>query len=603
MTMSIFMGLEIGKRSIMTHQTALNITGHNLANTNTEGYTRQTPTIVTTRPYYTPSLTSYAGVGQQGTGVQVASIERIRDAFLDSQIRNENKTTGYWTSLQDTLAKIEVILNEPSKDGLRTVMDQFWEAWQDLSANPESDAVRTVVTERGAAMADAFNHTYRQLLELRDDVNACIQIKVDEINSLAQQIADLNKQIMAVTSAGQRPNDLLDKRDLLVDQLSKIIDINVRNDQLGMISLHIGGRALVQGKDVFQLDTKQDGQGLHQVVWADTETAVRIESGELRGLLDARGASELDKSPSIYKEIIPTMIDNLNQLAKTIILRTNEIHRGGFSLSNQTPFPDGLNFFAEPANVNGDYEWAALIQVDDAIYNDPKNIAAARYHTWEGGVEANFGDGAVALLIAQLKHDYNLPQYTARSGSLASYINDLLNDPAPAIDLTIDGSLITINPPAEPYQDLNQVVDAINQALSGVAVKVRSEGNELVFYSTNDSFTINELTIGGMEIVNNVNAQGPAEKMIEKATTDDYWRSICAEVGVQSQESLRMLNNQETLLNELENKRQSVSGVSLDEEITNMIKFQHAYNAASRYITTIDEAIDVIVNRMGLVGR
>jgi len=91
--------------------------------------------------------------------------------------------------------------------------------------------------------------------------------------------------------------------------------------------------------------------------------------------------------------------------------------------------------------------------------------------------------------------------------------------------------------------------------------------------------------------------------MIKSATTDDFWRSICAEVGVISQESVRMVNNQETLLNELENKRQSISGVSLDEEMTNMIKFQHAYNAASRYITTIDEALDLIINRMGVVGR
>jgi flagellar hook-associated protein 1 FlgK len=501
MPMSIFMGLEIGKRSIMTHQTALNITGHNLANTNTEGYTRQVPTIVTTRPYYTPSLTSYSGVGQQGTGVQVASIERIRDAFLDSQIRNENKTTGYWTAMQDTLARIEVILNEPSEDGLRSVMDQFWEAWQDLSANPESDAVRTVVTERGAAMADAFNHTYRQLVELRDDVNACIQIKVDEINSLAQQIADLNKQIMAVTSAGQRPNDLLDKRDLLVEQLSKIIDINVRSDQLGMISLQIGGRPLVQGKDIAPLSIDSDGQGLHQVVWADTQTAVRIESGELRGLLDARGPSKLDAPSANYAGVVPKLIEELNELAKTIILETNKIHRTGYSLNNDTDTAHGTNFFVEPADSTDlSINWAAIMQVEDAIYDNPMNIAAASAPTWQGDVEANFGDGSNALLIAQLKHK--------------------------------------------------------------------------------------KLSIG-----------------INYCTCDDYWRAICSETGVMSQEAQRMVHNQNILLNELENKRQSVSGVYMDEEMTNMIKFQHAYNAASRFITTIDEAIDVIVNRMGLVGR
>jgi len=342
--MSNFLSLEIGKRSIMTHQTALSVTGHNVANANTAGYTRQVANLVTTRPYYTPTLTANSGVGQLGTGVEVATLERIRDSFLDGQIRNENKTLGYWEAIYDTLAKIEVILNEPSENGLRTVMDQFWESWQDLSAHPENESVRAVVVQRGAALADAFNHIHKQLTELREDVNAFVQVKVNEINSIAQQLADLNQQILSITIAGKQPNDLLDKRDLLLDELSKIVDITVNYDQYGMVSVQLGGRPLVQGKDHALLDTVADTKGMFQVIWADTRAVARIDGGELRGLLDARGATELDTS-SNYKEIIPNMIDQLNQLAKTIILRTNEIHRGGFSLNNQSLFPDGLNFF------------------------------------------------------------------------------------------------------------------------------------------------------------------------------------------------------------------------------------------------------------------
>lgn len=597
--MSNFLSMEIGKRSIMTHQTALSVTGHNIANANTVGYTRQSPTLVTTRPHYTPNLTSNSGIGQLGTGVEVAYLERLRDAFLDGQIRNENKTTGYWSAIQDTLAKIEVILNEPSNDGLRTVMDQFWESWQDLSAHPESESVRAVVAQRGAALADAFNHTYQQLTELREDVNAFVRVKVDEINSIAQQMADLNQQILSITIAGKQPNDLLDKRDLLIDELSRIADVTVNHDHNGMVSVQLGGRPLVQGKDFAVMDTVTDKRGMHQVVWADTKTAVNVNGGELRGLLDARGATELDKSPSVYAEIIPNMIEDLNQLAKTIILRTNEIHRGGFSLNNQSAFPDGMNFFTEPADGN----WAQMMQVDQQIVDDPKNIAAARYHTWEGGIETNFGDGAVALMIAQLKHDYNIQQYTASSGDLT------VTFPYDAeITFYVAGVPITIpqpssvDPPQEAYADLNELADAIQQALDneGLALNVRTEGRQLVFYST-ETFAIQDFLTAG----NNLTTQAPDDndKVVNKATTDDFWRSVCAQVGVMSQESLRMVKNQDTLLNELENKRQSVSGVSLDEEMTNMIKFQHAYNAASRFITTIDEAIEVIVNRMGLVGR
>ncbi len=598
--MSNFLSMEIGKRSIMTHQTALSVTGHNIANANTVGYTRQSPTLVTTRPHYTPNLTSNSGIGQLGTGVEVAYLERLRDAFLDGQIRNENKTTGYWSAIQDTLAKIEVILNEPSNDGLRTVMDQFWESWQDLSAHPESESVRAVVAQRGAALADAFNHTYQQLTELREDVNAFVRVKVDEINSIAQQMADLNQQILSITIAGKQPNDLLDKRDLLIDELSRIADVTVNYDHNGMVSVQLGGRPLVQGKNFAVMDTVTDKRGMHQVAWADTKTAVNVNGGELRGLLDARGATELDKSPSVYAEIIPNMIEDLNQLAKTIILRTNEIHRGGFSLNNQSAFPDGMNFFTEPADGN----WAQMMQVDQQIADDPKNIAAARYHTWEGGIETNFGDGAVALMIAQLKHDYNIQQYTASSGDLTvtfPYDAEITFyvDGVPPITIPQPSS---VDPPQEAYADLNELADAIQQALDneGLALNVRTEGRQLVFYST-ETFAIQDFLTAG----NNLTTQAPDDndKVVNKATTDDFWRSVCAQVGVMSQESLRMVKNQDTLLNELENKRQSVSGVSLDEEMTNMIKFQHAYNAASRFITTIDEAIEVIVNRMGLVGR
>lgn len=510
--MQIFGGLEIGKRSIMTHQAALNVTGHNVASVNTPGYTRQSPNIVTTRPWHTPMLTGNSQVGQFGTGVDVASIDRLRDTFLDGQIRQENRTAGYWTSMQESLARIEVILNEPSKTGLRGVMDQFWESWQDLSANPESEAVRSVVAQRGLTVAEAFRHTHQQLSDLREDVNANVRIKVDEINSISQQLCDLNKQILSISVAGKQPNDLLDKRDLLLDQLSKIADINVYQESniinetngkvmhfSGMITVQMGGRTLVQGAEFNKLDTARDQKGMHMVIWQDTKVRAQISGGELRGLLDTRGKTDLATDSSEYKEIIPNMIKELNNMAETIIKSTNEIHQKGYNLKNN----NGILFFNDPGA--GTVDWAKSMNVNDAITNDPKNIAAAEKETLDGsGNKVNFGDGANALEIAQLKHHI----YTATDGT--------------------------------PIQD---------------------------------------------------------------TTVDDYWRATCADVGVISQEATRMVKNQAVLLNQLENKRQSLSGVSLDEEMTNMIKFQHAYGAAARFINAIDEELEVIVNRLGLVGR
>jgi len=204
--MNTFMGIEIGKRSIVTHQVALDVTGHNIANANTDGYSRQAANIVTTSPWHTPVLIGNAKVGQLGTGSEVSDIQRYRDSFIDAQIRQESRTSGYWSSVQENLSQIEGILNEPSDEGLREVMDSFWESWQDLSANPESESSRSVVKERGAALAEAVNHTYQQLVDLREDVNTEVKVITTEINSMAEQIADLNRQIQAIRQAGKPPH-------------------------------------------------------------------------------------------------------------------------------------------------------------------------------------------------------------------------------------------------------------------------------------------------------------------------------------------------------------------------------------------------------------
>jgi flagellar hook-associated protein 1 FlgK len=849
--MSNFFSLEIGKRSVLMHQTALSITGHNMANANTPGYTRQVPDIVTTPPWHAPALVQTGKAGQLGTGVDIQKIQRIRDAFLDTQIRNENKTAGYWNELQTTMDRLEVILNEPSEDGLRAVMDVFWEAWQDLSVNPESQAVRSVVAQRGMAMAEAFRHTYRQLVELREDVNASVAIKVTEINDIAVNIADLNQQILAISIAGKQPNDLLDKRDLLLDELSRLADVKIYNDNNGMVAVQLGDRVLVEGVHYNTLSTTKDDEGMHMVIWSDTLVRAKVGSGELRGLLDARGRTNhrQEANPSEYREVIPNMIADLNALAKTLVIKINEIHRGGFSLNNKSAVPDGTNFFDMPDQDPLTFKnWAEFMNVNREIQDDVKNIAAATHRTWvknsEGQyIKDNFGDGSNALKIAELKHNLNSFDYAVRTEGLDIIFDDsnpLYHQPL-TFYIGADGIpvAITLEPPAN-YRDMQSLVDDLQSKLDqlGLPITVRCEGrggsdNELVFCSNvsrsleiiypgsnlsdvraeglqhgeyaistevgavpgvnnarvstlqqylqgssndifngasvnvdpnclvnasimleitsvntitrqviyrycsheydlngnhtevlpgsftltygggNTTFTIGSVTFDtagldiarlstgqlmvgdkavlnvtasnsgipyqGLEVAYNYNNHQPGEPedcthrfafnanvldttdfdvnfytlntnplsgdygdsydsrlgistvgalgtgspaafissyhpyqgqtgdietfMVQHVTTDDFWRAVAADTGVLSQEAQRMVKNQEILLSELDNKKESISGVSLDEEMTNMIKFQHAYNAAARYITTIDEAIDVIVNRMGVVGR
>lgn len=604
--MSGFFGLEIGKRAIFVNQTALNTVGHNMANASTTGYSKQVSNLTAATPYATPSLNSSTSVGQLGTGVTISAVERMRDAYVDRQYRYENTSAGYWEATQQSLDKIEVIINEPSDSGLRSVIDQFWQAWQDLAANPENSSVRAVVAQRGEAMADTFQHMYKQLNDLKQDLNANVQIDVDQINTLGDQIKALNVQIAAIKSSGQSPNDLEDKRDVLIDQLSKLVNINITDGENNMVNIQIGGRALVQGAMFNQLDTEEDSDGMHMVVWADTRVRTDISGGEIMGYLDARGKTSLsqEKEPSQYDETVPNLINQLNSLAQSIITRTNQVHSQGYSLNNKTGEPDNTDFFTMPTLTSADeYQyWARDMAVATAIIDDPNNIAAAAQRTWDAsGNKSNFGDGNNALALAGLKQDMNnnLLVFTDRIPltANAAISFDIVRSGLPNTTITI-----TPAPPPDVYTTSAERAQAIQDAISAAGLTgytVTADGERLVFSSTDTSFSgINSLTVNAVSYGDNSTLQ-----MVSGATNDDFWRAVAAEVGVKAEEAERNSENQDTLVNELDNKRQSVSGVSLDEEATDMIRYQHAFNAASRFITVVDEMLETIVEKMGLAGR
>ena len=247
--MGTFFGIEIGRRGIMTQQRALETTGHNVANAKTEGYSRQEVILTTTSPYSYPGM----GAGQRGTGVQAQDVRRIRDEFLDYQYRNEIKALGRWEVRQNTVEKLEAILVEPSDQGLSKLMSRFFDAWQNVARNPDTEGARSNLRQEGMALADTFRHLASQINDLKADNRSSIVVKVDEINSLARQVRDLNTQIVKVEAGLLAANDLRDRRDLLLDQLAQIVPIQVEEDQFGAVSIVVRDHTLLSGQKVNEL--------------------------------------------------------------------------------------------------------------------------------------------------------------------------------------------------------------------------------------------------------------------------------------------------------------------------------------------------------------
>jgi len=242
---TIFLGLEIARKALQAHQAAMNVTSHNIANANTPGYTRQVPhlsqeTVPLSGLFVPPHLKNV------GLGTDVDEIRRMRDKFLDLQIRQESRTGAYWNTIDKGLEQVEVVFGEPGESGLSQIFDRFWNTWQELAKSPESQASRVLVVETGNLLAQALSHTYTQLETQRSELNEEVAIKVQEVNNFIQQIYDLNQQIVRVAPAGGNINDYKDQLDVLVESLSKVLSVQVRENQNGTYTIALQGRILVQ---------------------------------------------------------------------------------------------------------------------------------------------------------------------------------------------------------------------------------------------------------------------------------------------------------------------------------------------------------------------
>ncbi len=393
----LFQGLEIGKRALLTHQLNLQIIGHNIANVNTPGYTRQRVNIVSTLP-------EYSAQGILGSGVKVGSIRQIRDLFLGEQFRQENKSLGEWTYKNKILSQIESLFNEPNDTTLSNLMSDFWNSWSDLSTGVQG--ARSNIISQTRKMTNGFHDMANQLNNLRDSIDRDISNFTGEINRYTAEIAGLNQQIKTQEVGGDMANDLRDQRSFLLDELSTLIDVNNLENPNGTMTVYIGAMSIVNGSDNIKITPKisnVDGQMTHNLVWENTDIVLKNASGQLKGLFETRD------------EIIPYYLDQLNTLAQTMISEVNALHTTGYGLNDTT----GYNFF----NINRTD--AATIEIDPEILLDSSKIAASL----EIGKR---DDNRISLQIAGLQNKMVLNKststmdffYNSLVGSLGVQVNE-----------------------------------------------------------------------------------------------------------------------------------------------------------------------------------
>ena len=233
----LFATFNIAKSGMSVHQQSINVTSHNIANSNTVGYSRQRAKIETTTPFGGTGRNSSVQAGQSGTGAQIQTIERIRDSYLDYQLRGENAVLGKYEIRSDYLYEVEGIFNEPSENGISNLMGKFFDSFQELSKQPNSSNVRTVVAQQSQALADALNATYTKLESLKANTQDMLRSNINDVNNILEQIDRLNQEIVSVSVAGNSPNDLMDRRDVLLDELSNKFGIQIDRKEFNSINV------------------------------------------------------------------------------------------------------------------------------------------------------------------------------------------------------------------------------------------------------------------------------------------------------------------------------------------------------------------------------
>jgi flagellar hook-associated protein 1 FlgK len=467
--MGLSIGLDTALKALRAHQLAVDVASHNIANAQSPGFSRQRVLLRPIGPAPSDRLSRDALIGKAGNGVDAHDVNRVRDVFLDYQARQVFGTKAQYAAFSGALARSEVVFNDPADDGLSALFGAFWAAWHDVVSAPESSAARTTLVHASQTLGTRLQRAAGDLEAQRADLDRAVVAAADDINQRTAEIALLNVQIKQVELNGDMANDLRDRRDLLLDELSAIAQVSYSEQSDRSVTVYLGSHELVVGSSAREVGVvgDPDNADMRKLVFATDGEDVQVRTGKLAGLLEARDVA------------LPGLLAKLDTLASTLITRVNAAHQAGFGLDDST----GLDFFTGAG--------AADIALNPALAANPGQIAAA------SAIDAR-GDGSNALAIADLQL-------------------------AP--------------------------------------------------------------TIGGTE------------------TFDDYYTNLVTVLGADVKRAAGVAASSDLMVTHLEGLRQSVFGVNLDEELTNLNAAQHAYDAAARVITTIDDMLDTLINRTGMVGR
>ena len=590
---NLISSLQIAKRALSTQRLGLSIAGHNISNVNTPNYARQQALVE-------------PGVGGAGmAGVEITYIRRIQDRVVDERLRLNTQELAKWQTLSDRLSQIETFFSDLAGTGLSQALSDFWNSWQDLTVSPESESSRLVAVQRGGVLASRLQDMNAGMEESHADLDAEINRKIAETNEITTRIGKLNQEIVSIELSGNQANDQRTLRDYQLAQLSELINFRTTERNDGSTQVFVDSLSLVEGKRVTKLvadltpNTEGGSTSTASTKILASNNEVAISEGALAGLIEARD------------QHLPSMLTRMKTLSETLIAQVNKLHKSGYGLDNSS----GLEFFSGTSIDD--------ITVNSQLLADPKKLGVSSALSAPGNNE-------IALEIAQLQTSLTIGATVIPNdrqiltvepeGTTGWAKGDILgvkgNNSTFGRVLTVDsGTQVTIelfqNPTTKTFDKQFDFVQE-DGSITVITDKVYrdADGN---YYTTDpnqaDDDDLAQMVLNGELVELN---PGPETSSVMTAnpqtftsgetftegtqTFSDYFASMYSFIGTQSQQAQRNSENTELLVQQLTDYREKVSGVSLDEEMANLIQFQRAFEASARYIRIVDEMLATLMN-------
>lgn len=600
----------VGVSGIQAHQYAMNTTAHNLTNAGTAGYSRQ-QVLLTDLRYVNLGLTPN-GLNQSGLGTRIADVRLVRDRLLDRNIRNEFGREMFYQSKYDVVAEVQEYFGELEGSPFQNSMQSFWDASQELQKESNSIVTRSAYIASASIFLDQANQIYKQLTTYQKNLNREIKDQVDRINELADTIYELNKKILAVEAGKvESANDYRDLRDAALDELSGLISITYHENAGGQVDVYAEHRALVSMDRTYKLSTRPVSEtcdylepiweadqekvfNLYRIPNADTRTDI----GSLKGLIMSRGdwvANYTDIPIAPEPPVRPKRSDYEDDASYNTALGQYNLDYQQYQADYQQFVKDRdyYNTHLEPYTVNN-----IIAQFDQLIHGIATKINDILCPNKEITVEDPDGTRRTIKVLDVEKAGYgmgennkfqgtelfkrnNVERYTTQTlrvvnedGSITEMEVQVYNeeDPDSYLSLYALGNM-TINDELLKNPSLLPLTNLINEELQDVA-------EQLIKVWADDFQSIGPNSL----VVNNFMG---------------YYKDLIGDFANKGKTYGGIADSQNKAVQELDGQRQEVVGVSTDEELSHLIRFQQGFNASSRYFTVVSEMIEHLIDRLG----